>query len=68
MDSNVVAALWGAVVGGVLTLMATVLQHFLSLREDNIKREREEIYAKSEELRRRLLAGGSEAAERGRFV
>lgn len=67
MDPEV-ATLVGAVVGGVLTLLATVLQHLLSLREDSIKRGRDEIYEETAELRRRLLAGSGEAAESGRFA
>ena len=37
-----IAALVGALVGGSFALLGSVIQHFLSLREDRIKREREE--------------------------
>lgn len=67
MSTDVQAALWGAAVGGALTIVATVIQHFLSLREDSVKRQRDEVYDKAASLRRRLLAGSSEAAERGTY-
>jgi hypothetical protein len=45
MSSELMAALIGALVGGGFailgTLSATILQHWLSLREDGIKRERD---------------------------
>jgi len=61
------AAIIGALIGGGFVLIGSVLQHFLSLREDSVKRQRDEIYAESERLRKRLLAGVSEASARGTY-
>lgn len=42
MSTELLAALIGALVGGGFAVLGSVLQHWLSLREDRIKRERDE--------------------------
>ena len=42
MSTELLAALMGALVGGGFAVLGSVLQHWLSLREDRIKRERDE--------------------------
>lgn len=64
MSEDLRIALVSALVGGGLSMSGVFLQHVLSLREDSIKRQRDEIYQRAEELRKQLLAGTREAAER----
>lgn len=42
LQAALIGALIGALVGGSFALLGTVLQHYLALREDRIRRERDE--------------------------
>ena len=64
MSDTLIAALIGALVGGSFALFGSVIQHFLSLREDRIKREREEEQKKRELIRQTLEPTNSLTAVR----
>lgn len=55
MSETLIAALVGALVGGSFALLGGVVQHYLSLREDRIKRERETEQKRAEERRQLLM-------------
>ena len=54
MNETLVAALIGALVGGGFAILGGIVVHFLNLREDRIKRERDKADKRVEETRKNL--------------
>jgi hypothetical protein len=67
MSETLIAALIGALVGGGFAVLGGVVAHFLNLREDRIKRERDKADKQQEELRRNLSLS-SETETRAKAV
>jgi hypothetical protein len=57
----------GASIALLSSMLTLIIQHFLSLEEDSVKRQRDEVFRKAEDLRKQLLAGVSEASTRGTY-
>ena len=57
----------GASIALLSSMLTLIVQHFLSLREDSVKRQRDEVFRKAEDLRKQLLAGVSETSSRGTY-
>ena len=57
MSETMIAALVGALVGGSFALLGGVLQHFLTLRQDTIRRIRDQEQKYLQDLRRILQSG-----------
>ena len=67
MNETLIAALVGALVGGWFAVLGGVVVHFLNLREDRIKRQRDRDDKRDEE-RRNLLKPDSESLTRLNLV
>ena len=67
MNETLIAALVGALVGGGFAVLGGVVVHFLNLREDRIKRQRDRDDKRDEE-RRNLLKPDSESLTRLNLV
>ena len=67
MSETLIAALVGALVGGGFAVLGGVVVHFLNLREDRIKRQRDRDDKRDEE-RRNLLKPDSESLTRLNLV
>jgi hypothetical protein len=67
LNETLIAALVGALVGGGFAVLGGVVVHFLNLREDRIKRQRDRDDKRDEE-RRNLLKPDSESLTRLNLV
>ena len=67
MSETLIAALVGALVGGGFAVLGGVVVHFLNLREDRIKRERDQADKRAEEVRK-LLKPDSESLTQSKVV
>lgn len=68
IDRDVTLLLIGGAIGLVSALMGALVQHFLSLRADRVRRKRDRKEKELERQREMLLAGADEVVTRQAIV